>query len=441
MIIHKKLFSSFNTPKVTLVISGYPEAKSNGETTHGIAWYTKKTLEAQSKQFGLRFVVLAEKGKDNKPRLVCDDKILILRIFDKKHPSLFPQILTWLHTFSKIKKVLVHSEFCADGGPRNFLLLLPFLALIKFSGKQITYFSHNVVENFDQIAPHLNLKRGSLKLKFFNLGIKVYNIGLGLIVDTVVVLDRVLQERITKFINPAKVIYTPIWVEHADKPVGKEKARDVLGIAQDEHIILYFGFVSWYKGADWLIKSFVHYIAQHNNKKVRLIIAGGPAYSLKEKVYYKKFYAKLEQIAATHPQVTITGFVKDSHIPLYFQAADLAVYPYRGLIGASGGLNHALQYHKPFMVSNLMQKALGDMVSKELTFGHTDKGMAEIIDTVKDDALLAKLVVFSKQLAHKLSMSESVQNEYNGIYASTRTTTYHQKASVSLEKLELKLAK
>lgn len=427
MELTKSLLKQFNTPQTTLVISGYPEKKSNGDTTHGIAWYTQKTLRAQAQKYGLKFVVLVEKGKDNEPQIDAKGKILILRIFDKKRSSLFPQIFRWLQLFSQTKKVIVHSEFCADGGARNFLLLLPFLALIKSFGKEVTFFAHNVVDDFTSIAPHLDLKKDSLKLKIFNLGIKAYNVGLGLIVDQIVVLDKALEKRITRYVLGSKVVFTPIWVESAPKTTGKNLARKKLGFKQNEKIILYFGFVSWYKGADWLIKNFNKYFKTSADENVRLVIAGGEAYSLKQKPYYQRYYSNLKQITQGQSKITLTGFVPEKDIPLYFEASDLVVFPYRGLIGASGGLNHALTYQKPFLLSQKMAAAINDSFNivlksedleiDDIVFGHTEKGIEKIVKTSLNKSKLEKLDEVSKKLAEKFRMLNCIQNEYNKIYA------------------------
>jgi glycosyltransferase involved in cell wall biosynthesis len=427
-MIGKRLFKQFNREDTVLVISGYPEEKSNGDTTHGIAWYTKKTLEAQSRKYGLKFVVLAEKGQDNKPRLVEKNKILILRIFDKKHPSLFPQILKWLWNFNKTKKVIVHSEFCADGGAKNFLLLLPFLLLIKLFGKKITFFSHNVVDNFDQIGEHLNLKKNSLKLAIFNLGIKIYNLGLGIIVDKVVVLDRALEERIKKFVIDSKIIYTPIWVENVKREINMKEARKKLGLKLNEKIILYFGFISWYKGADWVVSEFSKYIKVNTGEKIRLILAGGQAYSLKDRAYYKKYFNNIENLVAENKKISLTGFVPESLIGTYFRASDLVVLPYRGMIGASGTLNHVLKYRKPFMLSFKMEKALEnrEVVSalvdsgvkiEDIVFGHSEKGMERIVKTAKDLKKMERLKLVSENLAKKYSVLNCIESEYNKIYS------------------------
>ena len=207
-----KLVNKFNQEDVVLVVSDYPSA-GKGEKNHGIAWYTQQLLEPLVKEYNLRFVVLGEKSHNNQPKTYQNDKILVLRVFDKKHFSLFPRILRMLMIFNKIKKVDVHSEFCANGGIKNLVLLLPFLLLIRMRGCQITYFAHNVVRDLDSLAPHLGFKKDSLIVKLLNFGLKFYYKVLSLLVNRFVVMDEVIYNRLAEVVNPKKISLNPIWIE------------------------------------------------------------------------------------------------------------------------------------------------------------------------------------------------------------------------------------
>jgi len=136
----KRILEQFNSQNTYLIISDYPEPVSGEGKNHGIAWHTKETTLPFIKEYGHKFVVLAEKGKRNEPEVYEDNHLLVLRVFDQRHHSLFPTILKWLLIFSNIKKVYIHSEFCTSGGLGNFILLIPFLLLIKAMGRKIIYF-------------------------------------------------------------------------------------------------------------------------------------------------------------------------------------------------------------------------------------------------------------------------------------------------------------
>jgi glycosyltransferase involved in cell wall biosynthesis len=416
----------FNKPQTHLIISGYPEKDGSGNS-YGISWYTKETIEPLARKQNARFVVLAETNHNNDPKIYQNGKILVLRVFDQRHPSFFPRILTWLFRFNTIKKVYVHSEFAANGGIINSVLLIPFLFLIKITRRHITFFAHNVVETFDVIGPHLNLRRNSWNIRFFNLMLSIYNRALSFLVDRFVVLDTALLDRAKNFISQKKLVMQPIFVKKPKNKISKLRARKKLNINNDEFVLLYFGFITWYKGADWLIQKIQRINKSKNHKKIRLILAGGEAYSLREKEYYQKYYQKLLKKVKGDQNITITGFVSERKVGTYFSAADIVVYPYRGLIGASGALTYALSYGKPFLLSNKMsellnavdiQRVMGknDLSKNDLLFSHQGKSFEKMLKKVQNTSIQNKLKSFSHRLACARSMEKQISSYYEKIF-------------------------
>lgn len=434
-ISSKTTIESFNKPDVSLVISGYPEESGSGSTNHGIAWYTKESIEPLAKNYGMRFVVLAEKNGHNEPRLYQNGKILRLRAFDHKHPTLFPRILRYLMRFNRIKNVYVHSEFCANGGIQNFLLLNPFLFLIKLFGKKITFFSHNVITNFDTIGTHLNVN-SKAKLAFYNTGIKIYYWMLGHIIDRMVVLDEAMYGRITQFISKEKVVLAPLPVRKRTLTISKKQAKAVLNIPQKNFVLLYFGFITWYKGADWLVET-MRTLKKKGYKEVTVILAGGPAHSLKDKQYYQAFYAHLLETAAKIEGVRVTGFVKEHDIPTYFAASDAIVLPYQGLIGGSGAMNHAMAFGKPFIVSDKMKEVwngtdASEILSKhkltiaDVTFAHTASDFERMLKRLSTStSSLHALTRVSTSLAQARAAEKLHTQEALSIYGRSDVHAHH----------------
>lgn len=419
----------FNKKDTILVISDYPEHSKNGEKNYGIAWYTKTLIEPISKRYNTRFVVLAEKIQgDNRPKIYEDGKILVLRIFDQKHPSLFPIILRWLFKFNNVRYVQVHSEFHVNGGVKNFMLLLPFIGLIKATGRNITYFSHNVVTELDSIAKHLGLEKGSLKLKVFTFGLRSLYISLGLIVDKFVVMDEVIYDRLSLFVNRKKIVLNRFWLDKAPVKESLEESRKKIGVSKKEFVVLYFGFVSYYKGADWIIHAVRKLRQRKDFKNIRLIIAGGEAYSLKHEKYYQKFYKNLLNETSEDKRIKITGFVAEEDIPTYFQASDLVVFPYRGLIGGSGCFSHAIRYGKPFIISNKMSSMLKnsdirklmrkfDIKSQDVTFPFDIKMFGGKLKKAEDHSFRSNLARFSYELGEERNSENLIPKAYDSIFA------------------------
>jgi glycosyltransferase involved in cell wall biosynthesis len=428
----QKLFEKFNTDETALIISGYPEKTSKGKN-HGIAWYTKKTIEPIAKKYGQKFIVLAEKNHHNEPTTYMHGKILVLRIFDHKKIHLYPQILTWLVKFSKIKHVYVHSEFGMSGGIWHFGLLIPFLFLIRLAGKKVTFFSHNVIDNVEALSGHLNIAPHSLTAHVLNLGLRVYYWALAMMCMNIVVLDETLALRLAKFAPQEKILTLPIPVDKKSPQISQRKAKENLNIPATDKVILFFGFVTWYKGADWLIKTFDRLVKNKQIRNTHLIIAGGPSYSLASKPYYQAYYNELLSLTQSNRNIRITGFVPEKEIGQYYAAADMVVLPYRGLMGASGCLSHALSYEKPIMLSTLMGSALHNpevksiladlkMNTKDITFGLNTVALKRMIKMLKKPSEMGQLKKFSTELAAARNTERLLNKEYNSLYAELSAT-------------------
>lgn len=417
-----KLIKTFNTPETVLIISDYPERTLHGEKNYGIAWHTKRLIEPIAQGHGGKFVVLAEKGLENKPELHCNGNVLVLRVFDPKHHTLFPTVLIWLFRFHKIRNVHVHSEFCANGGIWNQALIAPFLILIKLTQRRVTYYAHNIVTSLKGISKHLNLNTKSISYHAISAGIGFYYRFLNLLIDRWIVMDEVIQSRLKTFVPDNKILLLPFFLQQKKKSISKTAARKQLGIDPDKKILLSFGFVTYYKGADWIVRAFTKLKKQKKLNKFQLILAGGEAYSLKSKQYYRDYYQNVLQMSSKEKDITLTGFIPEADIDLYFAAADLVILPYRGLIGASATLTKTIEYEKPFLLSNQMGSILqsadlsnllmqSGLSQKDLTFDYSSKYIAKAIENVLKPHNLKKISILNKSIIKSRS-KEVLTNKY-----------------------------
>lgn len=423
----KKIIDLFNHQNTCLVISDYPEKTKKGEKNYGIAWYTKELITPMAKNYNKRFIVLAEKGYVGGMELYQKNKILVIRTFDQRHPTLFPRILKWMITFNRVEDVHVHSEFCINGGIKNLILLIPFLLLIKIAGKKITYFSHNVVTQVEPIASHLGMKSNSINVKIFNFALLYYYKILGLIVNRFVVMDKAIEERLASLVSPKKIVLNPFWIKNKTFPLSQNKAKLKLGLNRESFVLLYFGFVTYYKGADWLVEQFKELSKQKKFKNIHLILAGGKAYSHKTKDYYLKYYYNLKRSLKNEKNITITGFVPENRIGLYFKAADLVVFPYRGLIGGSGSLVQALSYEKPFIISESMKNILDNEEYKiifqkyglkpgNIIFKHSLLSLKKVLIKTRDLRFRNMLTKLSKDLANERKADKLIVKCYDNLF-------------------------
>jgi len=128
------------------------------------------------------------------------------------------------------------------------------------------------------------------------------------------VLEHLLPGRLVRRI--AFPTYAPL----ADTSLSREMARSALGIADDQQMLLLFGFVREYKGLKYLLLAMPEVLSVL--PKARLWIVGefwdNPAP-----------YQQLIHNFKIEKQVTIVNrYVANEELPRYFRGADVVVLPY-----------------------------------------------------------------------------------------------------------------
>lgn len=228
-----------------------------------------------------------------------------------------------------------------------------------------------------------------------------------LLSSKVVVFDEVLKTGLSAYGNKNKITVIPHGVENFScKPLTKGEAKQRLKIPTDDFVILAFGFIAWYKGTDWLINEFKK---MNPDNKIKLIVAGGPNPNHLGKKYYKDYLDKIKTDCKKY-NILLTGFVKEEDIPLYFQACDVAVLPYRTLMSASGPLSIALSFKKAFLVSDKLGGIFetGDIKQQlnsqsfdknNLIFNFDESFMEKVEYLEKNSDVIKKLEEFSGELA------------------------------------------
>lgn len=436
-----------------LVISSYPPS---GETHHkaivGVASYTKNTLNAlfdyaKKHNQDLEITVLAEKLEKNNviastarrsheiasssptPRndnfLQMHDSyqeggIRVKRIWQRSSLSTYSQILKETHSHHKdTKQILLELELAMFGEMFSLLPLPFFLLLLRLMGKQTIVVIHQVVNDIAELSGHIDIKENSWKIKLLNITVKLFYFLVVLFSSRVIVFDKVLKDRLG---NKRKVLIIPHGVEAFSIP-EKHHAREKLRIAKDSYVLLYFGFLAWYKGTDWLVNAYKKISSLPN---IQLIIAGGPNPNHKNKEFYQKYIAEIEK-NCKEEGITLTGFVPEEQIPLYFAVSDLILFPYRTLMSASGPLSMAFSFHKPFLVRKSMQRLFATQDSEEIlekehlnATDFTFEGPVELSEKIQqsrtDRRFQNMLTFFSSQMAQKRSWNEIGRLYYETIF-------------------------
>jgi hypothetical protein len=414
--MNKKLLNKYNTKDSLIVISSYPKKKEKySQGVCAVSSFTKNTLMALKEENKDRKIVVLTMVIDKEETYV-EDGILIVRCFKRNSPLSYFGLIKQIMAFGKAKDVMVEFEFASFGNTLMTGLLAPVVWMIRLTGKNITLVSHQVVSDISDLSGHIGLSASNPMTKILNYSLKGFYKLICFPAKKVVVLEEEFKTRLGKLINKDKIMVIPHGIDTDIANTKKKDARKAFGIKQNEFVILYFGYLTWYKGVDFLINALKN-VDSINGKKIRLVIAGGPSFTQEEKTHYQNFISKVEKAVKNSKNVILTGFVKEEDIAPIFKMADLSVFPYRTFMSSSGPLSLAISHSKAFILSeNLGALAnspdikralnLAKIDKNEIVFKLNKKNLIKTITMSMEPKMKRKMLFLSKTLNEERSFTK-----------------------------------
>ena len=214
---------------------------------------------------------------------------------------------------------------------------VPLMLYYKVLGKKIVLTVHNVNAR-ERDANDSWFNRATLRIQ--------YRLADHLFVHT----DRMKSELNQQFgVPPQKVSVIPFGINNAvpQTELLPQEARQRLGIADGERVLLFFGNIAPYKGLEYLIEAFR--LVMDRGKGYRLIIAGNPK-NCDE--YWGNVRASLEGHPYREHILQRIEFIHDAETELYFKAADILALPYRHVY-QSGVLFLGYSFGLPVIASDV----------------------------------------------------------------------------------------
>ncbi len=139
--------------------------------------------------------------------------------------------------------------------------------------------------------------------------------------------ETMKSELIDQFdVSASKITVIPFGINNAvpDTNLKPGDAKRRLRIQEYERVILFFGYITPYKGLQCLIDAFELVMA--GGEAYRLIIAGKPKNCDN---YWNDVLESLKRHASREQILLKTEYVPDEQTEVYFKAADVLVLPYR----------------------------------------------------------------------------------------------------------------
>lgn len=213
---------------------------------------------------------------------------------------------------------------------RKLPVELWFLKLVRAMGSKLVYTVHNVL-------PH---DTGN---KFVPVFRSVYQQMDALICHTQGAKEQLVQEF---SLDPDRVCVIPHGpLLHEVNQLNTAEAKRELGISDEEVLVLWQGIIRPYKGLDFLLEAWRKVVPV--NARARLLLAGSGTPEAEQALRERVSALGLESSVSLHLR-----YLGDEELPVYFGAADIAVYPYKA-VTTSGALMTAVAYGKAIVASNL----------------------------------------------------------------------------------------
>ncbi|MBI2430462.1 MAG: glycosyltransferase [Candidatus Levybacteria bacterium] len=401
----KNILTKYNTANSLLIISSYPErgVRYSGKVcaVGGVAKNTVKSLQTSLKERKEKRPIIVLTVTTGKREMYVEDNVLVIRCFERNKILSYISIYKKLLQFNNVVDVLVEFEFASFGNAKTTGLFPLVLFLLRLLNKNTTLVLHQVLTNVSEIAGHIGMTKESPNTIVLNIFLKLFYRAITLFPQHIIVLEEVFKKRLEGLTNNNKITVIPHGVDQNMKKISRNVARKALGIKENEKILLYFGYLTWYKGADWLVKTIASQKKKTKNSKLKLVVAGGPSFTQKGKAHYDKYVNKIYKLAGKSKNITITGFVNEKDISLYFAACDLVVLPYRTMLSSSGPLSLTCSFGKPLLLSNHL-KAYTYSRDFQEAMKESDLSINDLFFPLQEKSFLKKVQILSKGDIKKL---------------------------------------
>ncbi|PAW93873.1 glycosyl transferase family 1 [Mucilaginibacter sp. MD40] len=225
--------------------------------------------------------------------------------------------------------------------------------------------------------------------------------------------------------NEDKISVVPCGFSHHEfSPMDKQCARRILGLPQDEHIILQLGRMVPRKGVDNVIEALAG--VKTKTKQVRLLIVGGECEEQEEETCPE--YARLLNIARKNEvieQVIFAGRKNRDKLKYYYAAADIFITtPWYEPFGITP--LEAMACGTPVIGSNVggIKYSVKDGETGILIEPHNPKQLAQAInDLLSDEMLLSDMGENAIERVNRYFTWANVANMIKAVYRNIAPVT------------------
>jgi glycosyltransferase involved in cell wall biosynthesis len=393
-----------------MLITPFPPPGIRHSQLTGLHGYARSLAEGLQEQ-GVDVSVCAE-IIPNCPSRFDDSGISVLRCWSSGW-GILRNALRCLRIF-RPDVIHIQHEVFAYGGALSAIPLLAALLLFKASGRGVVVTLHN------GLISRRSLRSGFLERQGLPGSALLWHILLqsffwfvNLLSQTIIVHERKFRDLLVHeyHCSNRKVVVIHHGVENPPEEIGSYEARRRLGLG-DGFVILYFGYMSPYKGIEELHEALVC-----AKDTWTLALTGGEHPRLKGTSEYQSYLERIADLSHNLPcETRRTGFLPEEQIPLWFTAADVLVLPYTDVFSSSGPLSLAIAYQLPAIASSGFRGVVAD----ELIFDGPPQ-LRAMLDKLSSDAeFLKRATLASQKLKVRRTWSQIAESTAHAYRKSAR---------------------
>lgn len=296
---------------------------------------------------------------------------------------------------SRTRAPVVHlqHELFLFGGPASIPGLVPALGRLRRQGRGPVVTMHQVVSPSSVDRDFVALHRVPVPPVLARIGIGSVQAAVAGIAARTIVHESAFAE----------VVRGAVVVPHgvgSEGPCGavpaqiQDRARQTLGVDNRALLVLCFGFVAPYKGLELVLEA-----ARLAGPGVQLVVAGAEHPRLAGQGYLSGLREHWGEVAR------FTGWVPDSEVPAWFEAADVALLPYPQPFSSSGVLALALAHGTPLLLSEALAACIGAPAELSTALDAVSLA-ARMSDLAADPAGLGRLGERTRSLNRHRSWAE-----------------------------------
>lgn len=391
------------------MVAPYPRSvEAHGEESlGGVASYTRCLVEALARTTDVLVVAPRPEGA---LRTHSTGRIEVREVSARD----VPRAIRELARYASVDAIHLQFEQHLYGGPRENLRIAGALRAARRAKR--------VVVTIHQVPDLAEVDRAFLRRNGFppfpraaRAWLRAQYAALARGADVLLVHEPRLQERLVAQygIAASRIAVVPHGIERVAPTYTQPRAKALLR-AEGKVVLLYFGYVTGYKGVDLLVDA-LERLDDEARGRLRVIIAGKvPERKLENETFRAGIDALEARIAALGRFVERKGFLTAAQIPLHLEAADAVVFPYRQVFGASGPFALAVGHGRPFLASEAFR---GMGVPDEAMFPlDADALAARIAQVAREPAALDALATHARRIAESATWT-SVADRTAALYA------------------------